>query len=135
MDTLWKTFRNPATISPIVVCTAKTQRGVPCRAPAIVGGRVCQAHGGSAPQVKQAAMQRLLAAADPAAARLVEIVRSPKTETKDAIVAIRELFDRAGIRAEVPTAANVRHDGTILWEEFVQIHRLRFGDGTTNTTD
>jgi hypothetical protein len=81
-------------------------------------------------------MHRLLMAADAGAARLVEIVRSPKTETKDAIVAIRELFDRAGIHAEVPAAAaNVRNDGTILWEEFVQIHRLRFGDGTTNTTD
>jgi hypothetical protein len=81
-------------------------------------------------------MHRLLMAADPAAARLVEIVRSPRTETKDAIVAIRELLDRVGIRAEVPaTAANVHNDGTILWEEFLQIHRLRFGDAKTNTTD
>ena len=118
-----------------MLCKAKTSAGTPCKAMAIKGGKVSRAHGGSAPQVRQAAVQRLLAASDAGAARLVEIVRSKKTETKDAIVAIRELFDRAGIRAETPASANVRSDGTVLWEEFVQIHRLRFGDGKTDTTE
>jgi hypothetical protein len=43
-----------------------------------------------------------------------------------AIVAIRELFDRAGIG---PVEANATADNTgqVLWDEFVQIHRRRFG--------
>ena len=38
----------------MIQCTAKSVRsGKPCRAPAIRGGTVCQAHGGSAPQVNR----------------------------------------------------------------------------------
>ena len=37
------------------------------------GGVVCRWHGGAAPQVQAKARQRLLAAVDPMAARMVEI--------------------------------------------------------------
>lgn len=42
-------------------CTATSSRsGERCRAPAILGGQVCQAHGGRAPQVRAAANRRLV---------------------------------------------------------------------------
>jgi len=46
-----------------VRCTAHRTDGAPCRAWAIRGGRVCAAHGGRAPQVREAARRRLESAA------------------------------------------------------------------------
>lgn len=43
-------------------CTARRSDGEPCRGWAIVGGTVCRAHGGAAPQVRAAARRRLLEA-------------------------------------------------------------------------
>jgi hypothetical protein len=40
-------------------CRARTSSGRPCRAHPIRGGTVCVAHGGAAPQVRQAAERRL----------------------------------------------------------------------------
>jgi hypothetical protein len=116
------------------LCTAKRTNGTPCKAHAIHGGRVCRIHGGAAPQVIAAAKLRLALAADAVAERLVKVALSKRTKDSDVIAAAKDLLDRAGVRAEKP--ANDRaNDGTVLWEEFVQIHRLRFGDGTTRTTD
>jgi hypothetical protein len=61
-------------------------------------------------------------AADPAAARLIQIMKDKNTEPKDAIVAIRELLDRAGVAAQPAAAPN---NGLVLWDEFIQIHRRR----------
>lgn len=48
-------------------CTAKAHStGKQCTRRAIAGGRVCQVHGGAAPQVKASAAQRLAAMVDPA---------------------------------------------------------------------
>ena len=66
------------------------------------------------------ASRRLLEAA--AAARLIEIAMSQTTEPKDAIVAIREILDRAGIQPPRTDAA-AASDGTVLREEFLQIHK------------
>ena len=98
---------------------------------AIHGGKVCRVHGGSAPQVRNAALQRILAAADPAAARLVEIALSKKSKDSDAIAAIRELLNRASVAVPPPSPAA---DGTVLWEEFVAIHRERVGNAEKTDT-
>lgn len=91
----------------------------------MAGGRVCRVHGGSAPQVIAAARQRLLMASDPVAARLIEIAKSKRTDPKDAIVACREVLNRAGVSAQpVPESAGTGQ-GQVLWEEFIQIHRRR----------
>jgi hypothetical protein len=98
----------------------------------MTGGMVCRVHGGSAPQVIAAARRRLLMAADPAAARLVQIALNEATEPKDAIVAIRELLNRAGVTSQPPDdAATGSNDGTVLWEEFVALHRMRVGNTET----
>jgi hypothetical protein len=108
-----------------MVCKAKTSRGAPCKAQAMAGGRVCRVHGGSAPQVIAAARHRLLMACDPVAARLIEIAKSKKTETKDAIVACREILNRAGVGAQPVPDVPGASQGQVLWEEFIQIHRRR----------
>lgn len=76
-------------------CSAHRQDGQPCKAQAIRGGNVCRVHGGSAPQVRRAAMQRLLAAVDPAAGELVRIALHGESEPVR-LNAIKELFARAG---------------------------------------
>jgi hypothetical protein len=114
-------------------CTAHTTRGKPCNGPAVTGTGVCRVHGGSAPQVIAAARRRILAAADPVAARLIEIATSKTTVPRDAIVAARDLLDRAGLLAEAPSTGT--SNGTVLWEEFCPIHRRVVGGGAANAEE
>jgi hypothetical protein len=102
------------------LCTAK--RTTPCKAHAIHGGHVCRVHGGAAPQVVAAAKLRLALAADAVAERLVTIALSKRTRDSDVIAAAKDLLDRAGVRAEKPANERV-NDGTVLWEEFIAVHR------------
>jgi hypothetical protein len=57
-------WRPPARLRLRVQCVAhRSSDGEPCEAWAIRGGRVCAAHGGRAPQVRDAARRRLETAA------------------------------------------------------------------------
>ena len=89
-------------------CTAHRQDGNPCTAYAIKGGSVCRVHGGSAPQVRAAALRRLLEAVDPAAGELIRIGLHAKQEAVR-VQAIKELFARAGFgepdKVEISLAA------------------------------
>jgi hypothetical protein len=107
-------------------CTAHRRNGLACKGSPIRGTKVCRLHGGNAPQVREAARRRILAAADPVAARLIQIALDPHTETQHALVAIRDLLNRAGIIAE-PAAQEDSGTGQLLWDEFTQIHRKRVG--------
>ncbi len=81
-------------------CTAKAKStGNRCKNDAIRGSNVCRVHGGAAPQVKNKARQRLLEAADPAAAELVKIATAPEGAVAhaDRIKAIKEILDRADV--------------------------------------
>jgi len=106
-----------------MICSAKRSGGTPCKAHSISGGTVCRVHGGGAPQVIDAARRRILAAADPAAARLIQIALNRKTKHPDALAAIRELLNRAGVVAVTAGPAAGPDNGQVLWEEFIQIHR------------
>lgn len=66
------------------------QSGERCKKPAILGGTVCEFHGGSAPQVKAAAARRL--ATDRARRRLDEV---EVTDIKDPIAAFRSVVSEA----------------------------------------
>lgn len=79
------------------VCTAHRTDGQPCRAAAIKGGTVCRVHGGSSPQVRDAARRRILQAAEPAAAELVEIALKEE-DPRIRLAAIRDILNRAGVR-------------------------------------
>ncbi len=77
-------------------CTAHRTDGQPCKATPIKGTNVGRVHGGSAPQVRDAAQRRLLDAADPAAAELVRLAlhdESPRVR----LAAVKDLLDRAGV--------------------------------------
>lgn len=67
---------------------------VRCKQFAVPGALVCFYHGGEAPQVKKVARERLLEAADPAAARLVELLESDDEQV--ALRAATALLDRSG---------------------------------------
>lgn len=77
-------------------CTAHTRTGKQCGNDAMKGTHVCRMHGGSAPQVRAAAMQRLLAAADPVAAELVRLATRSDDE-KIRLAACRDLLDRVAV--------------------------------------
>lgn len=77
-------------------CTAhrSDRSGRRCRRWAMDGQQTCQVHGGASPQAKRSARERLLEAADPAAARLVRAIED--ADPKVAITACRLVLDRAG---------------------------------------
>lgn len=56
-------------------CSAHSkQTGARCKQPAIKGGTVCRYHGGAAPQVQKAAMERLKALQQPAVDALEKLL-------------------------------------------------------------
>lgn len=75
-------------------CRAHNRQGTRCKRRPVPGALVCKLHGGAAPQVIRNARQRLLEAADPAAAALVELLKSDDENVR--LRAITTLLDRAG---------------------------------------
>lgn len=80
-------------------CSARRSNGQPCRAYAVHGAAVCVTHGGAAPQVKRKAQERIDAAADNAASKLIEFMNSSKVPFPVRLQAARDLLDRAGLKA------------------------------------
>ena len=80
-------------------CTAKANRtGRRCARAAIFGGTVCPTHGGSAPQVKRAAAERLAALVDPAIRRLADHVHDVEHPAVS-LAAVKDVLDRTQGRA------------------------------------
>jgi hypothetical protein len=69
-----------------------------CRAVGIMGGTVCVSHGGSAPQVREAAKLRLFEAVDPVTAEMIRLALKAKNEMAR-IAAGKDVLDRAIGRA------------------------------------
>lgn len=76
-----------------VRCTATNRQGNRCGKPPIAGGTVCRMHGGAAPQVKQAALERLMAYQDRAIDRLFGLVEQ-QAYPSTAYQAVRDVLDR-----------------------------------------
>ncbi len=75
-------------------CKAKAHStGVRCRSNAIAGGTVCRVHGGSAPQVKRKAAERLKNLAHPAIDHLQKALKDKKNPAL-ALSAARDILDR-----------------------------------------
>ena len=76
----------------------------------------------------EAARLRLLAAADPLIARLIQLGKATgkdrKVEPSVSLAAIKEALNRMGF-VGAPASDGARSDGTVLWDEFIQIHRRR----------
>lgn len=82
-------------------CTAHSARtGLPCKAYAIKGATVCRTHGGSAPQVKAKAEERLRHMVDPMLSKLHTLAMQTDN-LKVASECVRDALDRAGIGAVV----------------------------------
>jgi len=78
-------------------CTATNRSGNRCGRAPIIGGTVCKAHGGGAPQVIRAARLRLAELVEPAIATLAREMRDAD-ESRDRIRAAVAVLDRAGLR-------------------------------------
>lgn len=75
-------------------CSARSKStGKACQRPAIPGGTVCRYHGGAAPQVKAAAMDRLRALQHPAIDRMAKLIDQDEFPTV-AYAASRDVLDR-----------------------------------------
>ena len=100
-------------------CTAhKSTNGEPCGNPPIKGGTVCRYHGGSAPQVREAAAtrwaERLDREIDPSLDKVAALRDGGKDERVQ-LAAAKDLLDRGGVR--VGEGEGVTVDVTIRWPE------------------
>ncbi|MEU0159648.1 hypothetical protein ABZ154_12585 [Streptomyces sp. NPDC006261] len=80
-------------------CSARRTNSQPCGNWPMRGGTVCRKHGGGAPQVRNKAAQRIAEAADPAAAKLVEMLHDKAVPAAVRLGVIKDLLDRAGLKA------------------------------------
>jgi HEAT repeat protein len=94
------------------ICTAHRTNGDPCRKAPILGGTVCDVHGGRAPQVKASAAQRLADMVDPL---LTELFRIAQSGENDAVrlAAIKDALDRAGYKPKEKIDVSVQTVKTI----------------------
>ncbi|MCC6650636.1 MAG: hypothetical protein IT348_05765 [Candidatus Eisenbacteria bacterium] len=88
-------------------CTAHSRTsGQRCAQPPIRGGTVCRFHGGSAPQVKQKAAERLMAYQDKAISRLFELAEQTQFPST-ALAAVKDVLDRTEGKATERIDMNV----------------------------
>src|SRR5579862_3230625 len=78
-------------------CTAKNRAGKRCGRDSIPGGRVCNFHGGGAPQVQTAARLRLAALVDPAIGVIAKLLKAKKPSNVN-LAAARDILDRNGLK-------------------------------------
>ena len=83
-----------------VKCSAVSSRtGRPCQKWAILGGTVCPTHGGSAPQVKEAAARRIRELIPTALDTLAEVMTDPEASEASRVRAADSILDRGGFKA------------------------------------
>ncbi|WP_156431689.1 hypothetical protein [Mycobacterium sp. GA-1199] len=116
-----------------VQCTARSKRtGNRCQRPAMLGGNVCRAHGGNAPQTRAKARQRLEQAADALVQRLLGMALDGDVADPVALAAIRDALDRAGLNPK--TAVEVEVGPTPVFQQlFTGIDRSIRRDSTRVT--
>jgi hypothetical protein len=93
----------------IVRCNATRPNGSRCKREAEDGAAVCDQHGGTAPQVRRRAAERLIMTADRAAENLVRMMEDTEVPFGVRAKIAQDLLDRAGLVATqihhiVPTA-------------------------------
>lgn len=108
-------------MSEIVRCSARTSAGKPCKRTPMRGASVCASHGGSAPQVRRKAQERILAAADPASAKLVQLMSDKRVPYNVQLAAAKDLLDRAGLSNPQDVQVTLRRYEQVLDDVIVEI--------------
>lgn len=106
-------------------CKAHRVNGQPCKGQAIAGATVCRMHGGSAPQVREAARLRILALVDPALATLAKSLKLGGPSSHVALAAAKDVLDRAGLKPADLVELSGPGGGPIQLDESAIIARLR----------
>ena len=104
------THREPGKFGPRCTATSKTT-GKPCQSPAIQGGFVCRMHGGSAPQVKASAKERLMAL-QPLAIQTMHTLMQREEYPTVQLGAARDVLDRTEGKAKETIDLSVKQDPT-----------------------
>lgn len=102
------------------VCTANRSNGESCKAQAIRGGNVCRVHGGSAPQVREKAAERLAALVDPAIGVLAASMRQKK-DKRLALTAATDVLNRNNLTGK----QQIEIAGGQGWAEILRERRAR----------
>ncbi len=111
-----KNKRRLARLLPATRCKAHSKRtGEPCNNPPMNGQETCRMHGGATKAARAKAEERIAAAADPAAAKLVELMSSRKVPYSVQLVAAKDLLDRAGVGKEQAVTLTLKK-----WEQDIE---------------
>lgn len=97
-------------------CTATNRQGKRCGRRPIPGGTVCVMHGGGAPQVKEAAMARLMRLQNPAIDRMEQLIGQKEFPTV-AYAASRDVLDRTMGKPVEQQTIDATVEISIKWQE------------------
>jgi len=95
-------------------CHAHKKSGEQCRNQALNGMTVCRFHGGATKASREKARERLLAAADPAAAVVIDIASSTRVPAAVRLAAAKDILDRVGLSARTVVEMQVEIDPGLL---------------------
>ena len=98
-----------------VTCTATNRQGKRCGKPPILGGTVCRMHGGAAPQVKAAALERLKLMQPKALDTLDRLLGREEFPTVQ-LAAVKDVLDRTEGKAMERVEQHVDGDITLQWQ-------------------
>lgn len=87
----------------------------PCLNWPMRGTHVCVSHGGKVPNVRRAAILRMISSLDAAVGKHLQIIFNPKTTDADKMKAIRELYEVTGVKK--PQQVEVTTPG---WERVIE---------------
>lgn len=121
-DAVW---HNPLSMK----CTAKRSDGQPCEKYAMRGGNVCDTHGGTAPQVRQAARDRLLSLVNPAISVVNEIMNDRRQSGGDRLRAANMVLNKTGFHDKTEVEVEVKP-----WQQMVE-SALLLRDGASEAED
>jgi hypothetical protein len=74
----------------------------------MAGQEVCRMHGGATKTARARAQERIAEASDPAAKKLVDLMRDKKVPYSVQLAAAKDLLDRAGIGTEQAVTIEVK---------------------------
>lgn len=126
--------RDSRDLVPSKRCSAKSSRtGEPCKKYAIVGGTVCDTHGGRAPQVREAARRRIESMVPDALSGIEALagISGPGSQKDEVrLRALQDILDRAGLKGADKLEVSEQHLSNEQLDDLIAAAlEARFGDG------